>query len=331
MLQAMNTGHDGSICTVHSNGPRDTLARVETMVLMAGMDLPVRAIREQVASAVDVIVHQARFRDGSRHITHVTEVERMEGEVITLQDIFAYDHSSGFDETGRSMGSLKATGLRPKFLEKMSHANVNVDPMLLRQGRVLMRRTSLGLASALLALFPVLLLPAAHADDTELTIGHVQPAGDDVQILVSVPKGADVDLDGIAVSIDGDEATSEAAPTGEDTENQVRRTTILAIDTSDSMKGVRFDAAKVAAETFLENVPDDVYVGIVTFDAEVKTALVPSLDRDAATEVVEGLALARGHPAQRRRHLRRDSGRHRRAAKHPRPVGRTQHQQDPAG
>ena len=130
MLQAMNTGHDGSICTVHSNGPRDTLARVETMVLMAGMDLPVRAIREQVASAVDVIVHQARFRDGSRHITHVTEVERMEGEVITLQDIFAYDHSSGFDETGRSMGSLKATGLRPKFLEKMSHANVNVDPML---------------------------------------------------------------------------------------------------------------------------------------------------------------------------------------------------------
>jgi pilus assembly protein CpaF len=130
MLQAMNTGHDGSICTIHSNGPRDTLARVETMVLMAGMDLPVRAIREQVASAVDVIVHQARFRDGSRHITHVTEVERMEGDVITLQDIFAYDHSAGFDETGRSLGSLRATGLRPKFLEKMAHSNVQVDPML---------------------------------------------------------------------------------------------------------------------------------------------------------------------------------------------------------
>jgi pilus assembly protein CpaF len=130
MLQAMNTGHDGSICTVHSNGPRDTLARIETMVLMAGMDLPMRAIREQVASAVDVIVHQARLRDGSRHITHVTEVERMEGDVITLQDIFAYDHSAGFDETGRSMGTLKATGLRPKFLEKMTHSNVHVDPML---------------------------------------------------------------------------------------------------------------------------------------------------------------------------------------------------------
>jgi pilus assembly protein CpaF len=130
MLQAMNTGHDGSICTVHSNGPRDTLARIETMVLMAGMDLPIRAIREQVASAVDLIVHQSRLRDGSRRITHVTEVERMEGDVITLQDIFLYDHSQGFDENGRSRGSLKATGLRPKFIEKLAHNNVQVDPML---------------------------------------------------------------------------------------------------------------------------------------------------------------------------------------------------------
>lgn len=157
-----------------------------------------------------------------------------------------------------------------------------------------MRRPLIGLAAALLAVSPMFVLGVAQADDTELTIGHVEPAGDDVQILVSVPKGADVDLDGIAVTIDGDQATSEAAPAGEDTESQVRRTTILAIDTSDSMKGVRFTAAKVAAETFLANVPDDVYVGIVTFDAEVRTALVPSLDRDAATEVVEGLTLARG-------------------------------------
>ncbi len=128
MLQAMNTGHDGSICTVHSNGPRDTCSRLETLVLMAGMDLPVRAIREQVASAVDLIVHQARLKDGTRRITHVTEVERMEGDVITLQDIFIYDNSAGFDLDGRSLGSLKATGLRPKFLEKMQHNNVTVDP-----------------------------------------------------------------------------------------------------------------------------------------------------------------------------------------------------------
>jgi pilus assembly protein CpaF len=130
MLQAMNTGHDGSICTLHSNGPRDTLARMETMVLMAGMDLPVRAIREQVASAVDLIVHQTRFKDGSRKISHLTEVERMEGDIITLQDIFVYDHDAGWDEDGKAKGVLRSTGLRPKFLEKMEHANVHVDPML---------------------------------------------------------------------------------------------------------------------------------------------------------------------------------------------------------
>lgn len=134
MLQAMNTGHDGSICTLHSNGPRDTLARLETMVLMAGMDLPVRAIREQVASAVDLIVHQTRFKDGTRRITHLTEVERMEGEVITLQDIFAWDGSAGFDSEGRALGRLAPTGLRPKFLEKLAHANVDVDLLLFAPG-----------------------------------------------------------------------------------------------------------------------------------------------------------------------------------------------------
>jgi pilus assembly protein CpaF len=135
MLQAMNTGHDGSICTLHSNGPRDTLSRMETMVLMAGMDLPVRAIREQVASAVDLIVHQTRFKDGSRKITHLTEVERMEGDVITLQDVFVYDHKAGFDSEGKALGLLTSTGLRPKFLEKMEYANVSVNPMLFSAGR----------------------------------------------------------------------------------------------------------------------------------------------------------------------------------------------------
>src|ERR671912_1046248 len=115
MLQAMNTGHDGSISTLHANTPRDALSRLETMVLMAGMDLPVRAIREQVASAVDLVLHQTRFKDGSRRITHLTEVERMEGDIITLQDVFVYDHAAGFDAEGRARGSLRATGLRPKF------------------------------------------------------------------------------------------------------------------------------------------------------------------------------------------------------------------------
>ena len=130
MLQAMNTGHDGSICTVHANSPRDALARVETMVLMAGMELPMRAIREQVASALDLIVHQTRFKDGSRHITQVTEVVGMEGDTITLQDLFLYDHGMGFDEEGRTLGQLKSTGLRPKFLEKLAWRGVKVDPWL---------------------------------------------------------------------------------------------------------------------------------------------------------------------------------------------------------
>src|SRR5579884_2675750 len=111
MLQAMNTGHDGSICTVHANSPRDGLARVETMVLMAGVDLPVRAIREQEASAIDLIVHQSRFKDGSRRITHVSEVTGMEGDIITLQDLFLFDYGMGFDEQRQHLGRMKSTGL----------------------------------------------------------------------------------------------------------------------------------------------------------------------------------------------------------------------------
>ena len=102
MLQAMNTGHDGSLSTVHANSPRDALARLETMVLMAGMDLPLRAIREQIASAVDLIVQLTRLRDGTRRVTHVTEVQGMEGEIVTLQDAFLFDYSAGVDAAGRS-------------------------------------------------------------------------------------------------------------------------------------------------------------------------------------------------------------------------------------
>ncbi len=125
MLQAMNTGHDGSLTTGHANSPRDMLARLETMVLMAGMELPVKAIREQIASAVDLIVQQARLRDGSRKITHLTEVQGMEGDVITLQDVFVFEQT-GRDEEGRILGSLRPTGIRPKFLEKLSANGINV-------------------------------------------------------------------------------------------------------------------------------------------------------------------------------------------------------------
>jgi pilus assembly protein CpaF len=130
MLQAMNTGHDGSLTTVHSNSPRDTLSRIETMVLMAGFDLPVRAIREQIAAAVDLIIHVSRLKDGTRRVTHVTEVEGMEGEIITLQDIFAFDYGAGYDEHGKSRGSLRSKGLRPKFLDKLTDYGVTVDPRI---------------------------------------------------------------------------------------------------------------------------------------------------------------------------------------------------------
>jgi pilus assembly protein CpaF len=130
MLQAMNTGHDGSISTIHCNSPRDALSRLETITMMAGMELSAKAIREQIASALQLIVYQARLKDGTRRFTHVTEVAGMEGEVITLQDIFLFDFSPGVDEEGRFKGRLKSTGLRPKFLDKLAERGVFVEPEL---------------------------------------------------------------------------------------------------------------------------------------------------------------------------------------------------------
>jgi pilus assembly protein CpaF len=128
MLQAMNTGHEGSITTVHSNSPRDSLSRLETMVLMAGVDLPERAIREQMASAIDLIVHQARLKDGTRRITHITEIDGMEGDVITLQDVFTFDFRAGVDADGRFRGALQSTGLRPRFLQRLADRGITVPP-----------------------------------------------------------------------------------------------------------------------------------------------------------------------------------------------------------
>ncbi|MDY3297493.1 CpaF family protein, partial [Selenomonas sp.] len=125
MLQAMNTGHDGSLTTAHANSPRDALARLETMVLMSGFELPVRAIREQIASAIDLIIQQSRIRDGSRKITYITEVQHMEGNTITTQDLFNYVQT-GFDENGKSIGHFASTGLKPSFLDKFALAGVEL-------------------------------------------------------------------------------------------------------------------------------------------------------------------------------------------------------------
>lgn len=125
MLQAMNTGHDGSLTTCHSNSPRDTLARLETMVLMAGTDLPHRAIREQISAALHLVVHQERLRDGSRRLVSITEVQGMEGNVIVLQDLFTFEQT-GFDD-GRIVGHLRPTGVRPKFTELIDAAGYHLD------------------------------------------------------------------------------------------------------------------------------------------------------------------------------------------------------------
>lgn len=138
MLQAMNTGHDGSISTVHANSPRDAIARLETLVLMAGLDLPLRAIREQVSSAVNLIVHITRLRDGSRRVTHLTEVQGMEGDIVTLQDAFVFDYSAGTDTAGKFLGKTIPTGVRPRFTDRFAELGIPLSPAVF--GTLLQRR-----------------------------------------------------------------------------------------------------------------------------------------------------------------------------------------------
>ncbi len=126
MLQAMNTGHDGSLTTVHANNPRDTIARLETLVLMAGMELPLKVVRSQIASAVDLIVQQARLRDGSRKVIYITEVQGMEGDVVVLSDIFVFRERGLEDE--RIVGDLEPTGIRPMFGPRLEAAGFRLPP-----------------------------------------------------------------------------------------------------------------------------------------------------------------------------------------------------------
>jgi pilus assembly protein CpaF len=127
MLQAMNTGHDGSLTTAHANSPKDTISRLETMCLMSGMDLPVRAIRDQIAAAVQLIVQQERMKDGSRKVTSITEVDGMEGDIIKMQEIFRFEQT-GTDENGKVIGQLRPTGVQPRFLEKFETLGLYLPP-----------------------------------------------------------------------------------------------------------------------------------------------------------------------------------------------------------
>jgi pilus assembly protein CpaF len=127
MLQAMNTGHDGSLTTIHANSPRDALSRLETLSLMSGLDLPLKVIREQIASAVDLIIQQTRMKDGSRKVTHVTEVAGMEGDVIVMTDIFKFEQT-GLEEDGTILGKLKPTGMRPMFMHRLERYGYHLTP-----------------------------------------------------------------------------------------------------------------------------------------------------------------------------------------------------------
>ncbi|GGI44786.1 pilus assembly protein CpaF [Agromyces flavus] len=133
MLQAMNTGHEGSISTLHANSPRDAISRMETLVLMAGMDLPLRAIREQISSAIDLIVQITRHKDGVRRVTQVTEVHGMEGDIITLQDAFSFDYSAGYDEEGKLKGRIEPTGVRPRFAERIADHGIKLPVSLFQR------------------------------------------------------------------------------------------------------------------------------------------------------------------------------------------------------
>ena len=132
MLQAMNTGHDGSMTTAHSNSPRDTISRIETMSLMAGMELPIRAVREQISSAIDLVVHQERMRDGTRKIVNITEVSGMEGDVITMTDVFVFEQTG--IENNRVVGRLRPTGLRPKFMDKIEASGIHLPATIFGVG-----------------------------------------------------------------------------------------------------------------------------------------------------------------------------------------------------
>jgi pilus assembly protein CpaF len=141
MLQAMNTGHEGSLSTVHANTPRDAMSRLETMVQMAGMDLPIRAVRDQIAAALDIVVHLNRLRDGSRRVTRITEVQDLQGDVVTLQDIFTFDYDAGVDEHGRHLGRLRPSGIRPVFAERLAHAGIELGGLMFGGISTLQRTT----------------------------------------------------------------------------------------------------------------------------------------------------------------------------------------------
>ena len=280
MLQAMNTGHDGSLSTVHANTPRDALSRIETMVLMAGMDLPVRVIREQVVSAIQLVVQQARLRDGSRHITQISEITGQEGDMVLMQDLFAFDYNNS--GSGGGPGRLLPTGITPDLRRAAPRSRGGVVERVLQAAvdQVMLRVRSLALLMVALLVAAVALPSVARAEEVN-SIQVVDQQGRVIEYLVYLdpllPLTATSEVSSKVV-ISAVEVPSEASVI---VESAGDREVIIAMDTSGSMKGDRIVAARAAAEAYVNALPADVKVGLVSFDDNVETAIAPTLDREA--------------------------------------------------
>ncbi len=290
MLQAMNTGHDGSLTTVHANNPRDALARTETLVLTAGVDLPLRAIREQISSAFDLIVQVSRLVDGTRRITHVTEVLRMESDVVTLQDIFiakpVEDVAEPRPETGhRLLGPLTCTGIKPHFLDKMAGNGVNLPPELLparyrraasvRRGRVrtgggsVMRR-AIAVATTAVAL---LAASSASASGGTLTVKSIDTSKFPTVAVTVQTTGTNGTTPQFRVTENGRPAVNPSSGGGEPP-----AAIALLVDTSRSMAGQKMHDAIASAKSFVDEQPPNNIVGVYGFDAKPYTAAPLSND-----------------------------------------------------
>ena len=276
MLQAMNTGHDGSLSTVHSNSPRDALHRVETMVMMAGLELPVRAIRQQVASALDLIIHLERLEDGSRRVTHITEVQRMESDVITLQDIFEFKlESIGIDRTITGCAAAHRPAARGAAEVREARDRAPLQHLRhRRRGSSRSMRQRLFAAAAVAALFALCTgsAVAAAASAPKLTPTKASSFPNRSYIL-SFPNATHVATEGVSVFENGQPVNDLLVELPGQTPGSATVGVVLLIDASLSMQGEPIKQAMVAARAFASNRASQEQLAALFFNTGTKVAL----------------------------------------------------------
>ena len=293
----MNTGHDGSITTVHANSPRDSLSRLETLVLMAGVDLPVRAIREQVAGAVDLVIQQARLKDGSRRVVAISEVAGMESDVITMQDIFTFNYGAGRDENGRFQGGLDQHWPAAEVRRGAPRPGHRAAAQPVRQGDVVRgthsprRRSKVRAALALVAgvLVAGIAAPSAGAapEPGTASLSSVRLNNGTFTGVLTVRAGqmpVAVDPTSLKAIVAGRTYPVTVKPLA-----QLKRATMLVVDTSGSMGEPGMATVRTAVAAFLKSVPDDVSVGLVSFAATAGVDVPPTKDRARLQKAVNAL------------------------------------------